>query len=245
MVAFLMGLQGGYTKFPCFICLWDSRETKNHYVKSIWPPRQTFEIGANNVKSKPLVEPKQILMPPLHIKLGLMKQFVKALDKDTDAFAFLKKTFPKLSDAKITAGIFTGPQIRKLMQNEEFPKLLLKQKSPAAKRSYEAWKSFKEVVDGFLGNHKVDNYKNIVTKMLKDYNKMGCRMSQKMHMLHSHLEHFKENMGKFSEEQGERFHQDMKEFEKNYQGHCDENMMADYVWRNCAPKSGILYNRKA
>lgn len=81
--------------------------------------------------------------------------------------------------------------------------------------------------------------------MLKDYNKMGCRMSQKMHMLHSHLEHFKENMGKFSEEQGERFHQDMKEFEKNYQGHCDENMMADYVWRNCAPKSGILYNRKA
>ena len=25
MVGFLLGLQGGYTKFPCFICLWDSR----------------------------------------------------------------------------------------------------------------------------------------------------------------------------------------------------------------------------
>ena len=27
MVAFLMGLQRGFTKFPCFLCLWDSRNT--------------------------------------------------------------------------------------------------------------------------------------------------------------------------------------------------------------------------
>ena len=24
MIAILLGLQGGYTKFPCFLCLWDS-----------------------------------------------------------------------------------------------------------------------------------------------------------------------------------------------------------------------------
>ena len=31
MVAFLMGLQGGFTKFPCFLCLSDSRNTSLHY----------------------------------------------------------------------------------------------------------------------------------------------------------------------------------------------------------------------
>ena len=33
MVAFLMGLQGGFTKFPCYLCLWDSRDTTSHYCK--------------------------------------------------------------------------------------------------------------------------------------------------------------------------------------------------------------------
>lgn len=27
MVAFLMGLQGSFTKYPCYLCLWDSRDT--------------------------------------------------------------------------------------------------------------------------------------------------------------------------------------------------------------------------
>ena len=30
MVEFLLGLQGGYTKFQCFICLWDSRAREQH-----------------------------------------------------------------------------------------------------------------------------------------------------------------------------------------------------------------------
>jgi hypothetical protein len=29
---------------------------------------------------KPLIKPSKVLPPPLHIKLGLMKNFVKALD---------------------------------------------------------------------------------------------------------------------------------------------------------------------
>ena len=28
MKAFLMGMQGGFTKYPCYLCLWDSRDTK-------------------------------------------------------------------------------------------------------------------------------------------------------------------------------------------------------------------------
>lgn len=42
-------------------------------------------------------------------------------------------------------------------------------------------------------------------------------MSIKMHVLYSHLEVFKSNMGSYSEEQGERFHQDLQNFERRYQ----------------------------
>ena len=70
MVAFLMGLQGGFTKFPCYLCLWDSRDTKEHYHRRDWPKRNNFTVGSKNVKWEPLVGPTKVLMPPLHIKLG-------------------------------------------------------------------------------------------------------------------------------------------------------------------------------
>ena len=57
-------------------------------------------------------------LPPLHIKLGLMKNFVKAIDQEGDDFKFLKDFFgAHKSDAKLKAGIFVGPEIKKLMQN--------------------------------------------------------------------------------------------------------------------------------
>ena len=33
MIGFLLGLQGGFTKYSCFLCLWDSRATIDHYNK--------------------------------------------------------------------------------------------------------------------------------------------------------------------------------------------------------------------
>ena len=48
-----------------------------------------------------------------------------------------------------------------------------------------AWKSFVSVVEGFLGNHKADNFRNIVEELVDAYEKMGCRMSLKLHVLHS------------------------------------------------------------
>ena len=47
----------------------------------------------------------------------------------------------------------------------------------------------------------------------------------------SHVEYFLENLGDYSEEQGEKFHQDIKVMEQRYQERWDENiMMADYCW---------------
>ena len=37
-------------------------------------------------------------------------------------------------------------------------------------------------------------------------------------------------MGDYSKEHGERFHQDVMEFEKHYQGQYNKHMMGDYVW---------------
>jgi hypothetical protein len=41
---------------------------------------------------------------------------------------------------------------------------------------------------------------------------------------------FPENLGAVSEEQEERFHQDIKEMERRYQGRWNVNMMGDYCW---------------
>ena len=51
-----------------------------------------------------------------------------------------------------------------------------------------------------------------------------------MHFLHLHLNFFPESLGAVSDEQGERFHQDIKAMEKRYQGFWNESMMADYCW---------------
>ena len=69
--------------------------------------------------------------------------------------------------------------------------------------------SFKEVAENFLGNKKTLNYKEIVNKMIQNFEKQDCLMSLKLHFLDSHLDYFPENLGDFSEGQGERFHQDI------------------------------------
>lgn len=45
---------------------------------------------------------------------------------------------------------------------------------------------------------------------------MGCRMSIKIHFLHGHLDFFPENLGQFSDEQGERFHQEISQMENRF-----------------------------
>ena len=61
-------------------------------------------------------------------------------------------------------------------------------------------------------------------------------MSIKIHYLRDHLDRFPDNLGDLSEEQGERFHQDIKVMGQRYQGRWDTHMMADYCWclkRDC------------
>ena len=116
-VEFLLGLQGGYTKFPCFLCLWDSKARTELWIKKDWPVCSELIPGSLNVPGPPLVERSKIVFPPFHIKLGIIKQFVKALEKDGDCFKYIGMKFQGLTIEKLKAGIFDGPQIRKLMND--------------------------------------------------------------------------------------------------------------------------------
>jgi hypothetical protein len=132
----------GYTKFSRFLCEWDSRDKKNHYIQKEWPKRETFTLGEKNIVHPPLVNSGVILLPPLHIMLGLFKNFVKAMDKNSAGFHYVKEKFPHVSDAKIKEGIFVGPQIRALTRDEKFEDML-------SQVEKSAWRSFKNVVQNF------------------------------------------------------------------------------------------------
>ena len=93
MIAILLGLQSGYTKYPCFLCLWDSRADELHFSKKIWPERMNFTPRHHIQNRIPLVDAQNVLLPPHHIKLGLMKQLVKALNPHMHCFKW--KNFPK------------------------------------------------------------------------------------------------------------------------------------------------------
>ncbi|KAI6656196.1 hypothetical protein LOD99_1529 [Oopsacas minuta] len=229
IICVLLGQQSGYTKYPCFLCLWDSRAKSEHYSRQSWPARTNLNVGDKNIIHEPLVDPLKILLPPLHIKLGLMKQFVRALDKEGNCFKYITEKFYYLSDEKRKAGIFDGPQIRQLVRDDNFSNsMICKEKC--------AWNAFVDVMKNFLGNTKSPNYKILVNELIESYKNLGCNMSVKVHFLHSHIDYFPENLGAVSEEQGERFHQDIKTMETRYQGRWDVHMMADYCWclkRDC------------
>ena len=210
-------------KYPCFLCLWDSRAKQDHWIKREWRSREVFILGEKNIKNIPLVNREKILLPPLHIKLGLMKQFVKALDKEGECFKYLGTKFPRLTYEKIKAGIFDGPQIRLLVKDQIFI-------STMKKEELNAWKVFCDVVKNFLGNIKFPNFNKLVESLLQAFHNLRCNMSVKVHFLHNHLSYFPENLGAFSEKQGERFHQDIKVMEKRYQGKWNVSMIADYCW---------------
>jgi hypothetical protein len=94
VVSLLRGLLLGYMKYCCFLCEWDSRAKTLHYLKGDWPQRKPLTVGEKNVQHPTMAEWHKILLPPLHIKLGLMKNFVKAMDWTGSALKYLTENFP-------------------------------------------------------------------------------------------------------------------------------------------------------
>ena len=149
-----------------------------------------------NVQNPALAEWHKILIPPLHIKFGLMKNFVKAMDRTGSAFKYLAEKFPLLSEVKIIERVFWGPEIRKLFRDDIFNNLLQGDER-------KSWDAFRLVSTNFLGNIRAENYKELIEDTVSLYHKLGCNMSLMKHMLHSHLDFFLDNCGMFSDEHGE------------------------------------------
>jgi hypothetical protein len=91
-----------------------------------------------------------------------------------------------------------------------------------------AWQALKNFMKSFLGNHKAENYHEIVNDLLTAYKAMGCNMSLKVHFLESNLDFFPENLGAVSDEHGERFLQDIFNMKTRYQDKWSLSMLADY-----------------
>jgi len=49
-----------------------------------------------------------------------MKNSVKSMDKTGRGFDYVRNKFRNASDAKIKEGMFRGPQVRELMQDNQF-----------------------------------------------------------------------------------------------------------------------------
>lgn len=224
---------------PCFLCEWDSRDRQNHWQRREWPTRGPLTPGTKNVMNVPPVEPTKVLLPTLHIKLGIMSQFVRALDKDSECFKYICSVYHRMTLDKLKAGVFTGPQIRKLMCDPNFEDTM-------SQTEKQAWQSYKDVVKNFLGNSMSPAYKTIVNTMLENLRKLGCNMSLKLHFLHAHIDYFPDScLGFYSEEQGERFHQDLKDMERRYLGGWTVNMMADYCWSLKRESTSHAYGRSS
>ena len=98
MVAFLVGLQGGLTKFPCYLCHWNSRNTTAHCHRRICPKRIEYSVGYSNIKRDPLIDLIKILLPSLHINLGFIKQFVTRIQTHSSHY---KTSLPRFLQQRI------------------------------------------------------------------------------------------------------------------------------------------------
>jgi len=110
-----------------------------------WPLRETSVPGEKYVRNRPLVDKDKV-------KLGLMKNIVKAKNKRGKGSGYLREKFPKLSDAKLKADISVGPQIRVIINNDLSEHLLTKTENSGKL-------TFRMVIVNLIGNVKADNYK--------------------------------------------------------------------------------------
>ena len=82
--------------------------------------RESFTPGYRNISHLALVDRSNVILPTVHIKIGLMKQFVKALNNENACFRYIREKFPDLYAEKVKEGVFVGRQIRKLTQYLKF-----------------------------------------------------------------------------------------------------------------------------
>jgi hypothetical protein len=143
---------------PCLFCDWKgtfrSNKLDQQYDQPNAQPREQFVVGSKSVTNIPLITLDKVLLPALHIKIGLIGQFVKKLyktykenQKDHLGYKYLQELFHRKSEAKLQAGIFNGPDIRQLLKkSDDFRKFL-------DCKELRAFNAFDAICKGFLGSN--------------------------------------------------------------------------------------------
>jgi hypothetical protein len=83
-------------KFRCFLCEWYSIDRKRHYNQKQWPKGETLIARHKDAVHTPLIHPEKVYVPPLHIKLGLIQNFFKAMYHNSAGFMYLINKFPRI-----------------------------------------------------------------------------------------------------------------------------------------------------
>ena len=95
VIALILGLQQRFTKYCYFICEWDSRARSLLYSRKDWPTRISLELGIMNVENQPIVELSKILLPSMHLELGLDEKFCKGHKPRRSCLYLLTRKVPQ------------------------------------------------------------------------------------------------------------------------------------------------------
>ena len=53
VIGLLLGQQSGYTKYPCFLCMWDSRAKDKHWTQKVWPQGKNSKLEKRTSSTSP------------------------------------------------------------------------------------------------------------------------------------------------------------------------------------------------
>jgi hypothetical protein len=99
-VCVLLGQRAGYTKHHVSYVNGTAEQAVNTGSTYTGQTLRTSpEPGSNSILGKGLVNPKKTPLPPIHIELRIMKQFVKALPKTVNCFRYLCTKIAHLTTA--------------------------------------------------------------------------------------------------------------------------------------------------
>lgn len=85
----------------------------SHYQRKIWPQRKWKE--GENIVNERLVAREDVLLPPLYIKLGLIKKFANATNSAAKV-SFKISFLVFLQQKQRGGGVFVGVQVKELQK---------------------------------------------------------------------------------------------------------------------------------
>lgn len=119
-------------------------------------------------------------------KKGLIKNFVKKVDKAINLFRFWKLNFLLLVRSKSSKEFLGVPRL------SNFLKIRRLLNTKIVKQD---WFAFQNLCENFLDSKKIYDYISNVKEWLSVYKAIGCNMSLKMHFLYSHQDFFPGKLG--------------------------------------------------